>query len=333
MTPQEFEASILKGRIPTVCYLYGEEPFLVERAVRMLLERAIDHSLKDFNFNVFFGNESKGVDILDAAQTLPMFADRRAVLVKRAELLKADALEVLLPYIKNPVASTCLLLTGSKIDQRKKFFLELKKQGELVEYKRLYDNKLSGFIQSEATAQGKPIESAAAELLAVLIGNNLQELSSQIEKLAVYAGTRQRISVEDVRTMASSSKAFTAFELAKYLGLRDVSNSIRSLDALFLNGEEAPMLIGALTRHFRQLWRIRELLDLKKPQADIGRELNIHSFFLGEIVVQAKNFTRSELKRIFDEFYRCDIESKSGGQPYMLLHGLAMGICGKGFPG
>lgn len=331
MTPQEFEASILKGRIPTVCYLYGEEPFLVERAVRMLLERAIDHSLKDFNFNVFFGNESKGVDILDAAQTLPMFADRRAVLVKRAELLKADALEVLLPYIKNPVASTCLLLTGSKIDQRKKFFLELKKQGELVEYKRLYDNKLSGFIQSEATAQGKPIESAAAELLAVLIGNNLQELSSQIEKLAVYAGTRQRISVEDVRTMASSSKAFTAFELAKYLGLRDVSNSIRSLDALFLNGEEAPMLIGALTRHFRQLWRVRELLDLKKTQADIGRELNIHSFFLGDIVLQAKNFTRSELKRIFDEFYRCDIESKSGGQPYTLLHGLAMGICGRGF--
>lgn len=327
MTPQEFETSILKGHVPRICYLYGEEPFLVERGVRMLLERAIDQSLKDFNFNVFYGNESKGVDILDAAQTLPMFAERRAVLVKRAELLKADALEILLPYIKNPVNSTCLLLTGSKIDQRKKFFLELKKHGELVEYKRLYDNKLTGFIQSEASAQGKPIESAAAELLALLIGNNLQELSSQIEKLSVYAGTKARISVDDVRTMASSSKAFTAFELAKYLGLRDVSNSLRSLDALFLNGEEAPMLIGALTRHFRQLWRVRELLDLKKPQADIGRELNIHSFFLGDIVLQARNFSRAQLKQIFDEFYRCDIESKSGGQPYTLLHGLTIGIC------
>jgi DNA polymerase III subunit delta len=170
MTPQEFESSILKGHIPSVCYLYGEEPFLVERSVRILLERAIDSSLKDFNFNVFFGNESKGVDIVDVAQTLPMFAERRAVLVKRAELLKADALENLLPYIKNPNKSTCLVLTGSKIDQRKKFFLELKKHGELVEYKRLYDNKLAGFIQSEANANGKPIESAAAELLALLIG-------------------------------------------------------------------------------------------------------------------------------------------------------------------
>jgi len=327
MTPQEFEKSISKGAIPQVCYLYGEEPFLVERAARMLLDKAIDPSLKDFNLNVYFGNESKGVDIVDSAQTLPMFAERRAVLVKRAEQLKAESLEVLLPYIQNPASSTCLLLTGTRIDQRKKFFLELKKHGALVEYKRLYDNKLTGFIQSESLKSGKPIDSAAAEMLAALIGNNLQELSSQIEKLLVYAGKRAGISVDDVRAMASSSKAFSAFELAKYLGLRDLPNSIKSLDALFLNGEETPMMLGALTQHFRKLWRIRELLDGKKPHADIGRELNIHSFFLGEVVQQARNFTRRELKRIFDEFYRCDVESKSGGQPYSLMHGLIMGIC------
>ncbi len=327
MTPQEFEISLKKGTVPTICFLYGEEQFLVERAVNMLLDRAVDPTLKDFNFNLFYGNESKGVDIVDAAQTLPMFAERRAVLVKRAEQLKAEALEMMLPYILNPSPGTCLLLTGTKIDQRKKFFLEFKKHGVLVEYKRFYDNKLSGFIQSESVAQGKPIETAAAELLSALIGNNLQELSSQIQKLVVYVGTKSRITVDDVRTMASSSKAFTAFELAKFLGLRDVQNSIRSLDALFLNGEEAPMMIGALTRHFRQLWRVRELLDKKMQPADISRELSINSFFLGEIVAQARNFPRRELKRIFDEFYRCDVASKTGGQPYTLLHGLTMGIC------
>lgn len=327
MTPQEFETSVKKGLVPPVCFLYGEEQFLVERAVHMLLERAIDPALKDFNFNVFFGNESKGVDIIDSAQTLPMFSERRAVLVKRAEQLKADALEFMLPYILNPSPGTCLLLTGTKIDQRKKFFLEFKKHGILVEYKRYFDNKLPGFIQSEAVAQGKPIEAAAAELLSALIGNNLSELSSQIEKLIVYAGSKQRITVDDVRTMASSSKAFSAFELAKFLGMRDLANALRCLDALFLNGEEAPMMIGALTRHFRQLWRVRELLDNKVSSADIGRELSINTFFIGEIVTQARNFPRRELLKIFDEFYRCDMASKTGGQPYTLLHGMTMGIC------
>ncbi|KAA0895243.1 DNA polymerase III subunit delta [Oryzomonas rubra] len=328
MTAQEFETAVNKGTIPPLSYLYGEETFLIERAVHQLLERAIDPSLKDFNLNIFYGNETKGVEILDAAQTLPMFAERRAVLVKRADALKADVLESLLPYVRNPAATTCLVFTGAKIDQRKKFFQELKKQGCLVEYKRLYDNKLSGFIQSEAVVQGKTIDPAAAGLLSLLIGNNLQELASQIEKLAVYCGTRSRITVEDVRVIASSSKAFTAFELARFLGMRDLQNALKSLGALFRNGEDAPMMIGALTRHFRQLWRIRELLDRRVSQADIGRELNIHTFFLGEVVQQAKNFSRNDLERLFEELYRCDVASKTGGgQPATLMHGLVVGIC------
>jgi len=332
MTAQEFETAVTRGTLPLVSYLYGDEAFLVERGARQLLERAIDPSLKDFNYNVFYGNEVKGVEILDAAQTLPMFAERRAVLVKRADALKADVLENLLPYVRNPAATTCLVFTGAKIDQRKKFFQELKKQGCLVEYKRLYDNKLGGFIQGEATAQGKAIDPAAGGLLSILIGNNLQELSSQVEKLAVYCGDRPRITVDDVRTIASSSKAFTAFELARFLGMRDLQNALRSLGALFRDGEDAPLMIGALTRHFRQLWRIRELLDRKVPQADIGRELNIHTFFLGEMVQQARNFPRGELAGLFEELYRCDVASKTGGgQPYTLMHGLVAGICTASF--
>jgi len=329
MTAQEFEAGLKKGVIPAVCFLYGEESFLVDRATRMLLERAIDPSLKDFNYNVFYGNESKGIDISDTAQTLPMFAERRAVLVKRAESLSAAACEALLPYIQNPAASTCLIFTGTKVDQRKKFFSELKKRGDLVEFKRLYDNKLSSFIQGESSIHGKPIEAPAADLLSFLIGNNLQELSSQIEKLVVFAGDRPRITLDDVRTVASSSKAFTVFELARYLCARDLPNTLKSLDTLFRNGEETPMMIGALSRHFRQIWRVRELLDRKAAKADIGREVGINPYFLDDMITQARNFKRGELRGIFSELYRCDLASKTGGgQPYTLMHGLVVGICG-----
>lgn len=328
MTPLEFDKAIARGTIPAVCFLYGEETFLVERAVRMLLDKAIDPSLKDFNYNVFYGNESKGIDIIDAAQTLPMFAERRAVLVKRAEGLSAAAGEALLPYIQNPAHGTCLIFCGTKIDQRKKFFLELKKHGELVEFKRLYDNKLSPFIQSEAVAQGKPIEPAAAELLAFLIGNNLQELSSQIQKLVTFAGTQPKISLEDVRTVASSSKAFTVFELAKFLCMKDLSHALKSMETLFRNGEEVPMMIGALSRHFRQLWRVRELLDAKAAKPEISKGAGINPYFIDEMINQARNFDRTALKRIFSELYRCDVASKTGGgQPYTLMHGLVVDIC------
>ena len=330
MTAQELESAIRKGTIPPICYLHGEESFLIDRATKLLLDKAIDPSLKDFNYNVFFGNESKGVDIVDAALTLPMFAERRAVLVKRAELLKVESMEALLGYIGKPAATTCLIFNGLKIDQRKKFYLELKKQGALVEFKRLYDNKLSSFILGEAAILGKPIDPAAADLLSMLIGNNLQELSSQLEKLAVYAGTRPKITLDDVRAVATTSKSFTVFELARYLGTKDLQQALKSLDTLFRNGEEVPMMLGALSRHFRQLWRVRELQERKLPQADISRETGINAYFLGEYQLQSRKFEKDELRKVFDELYFCDVASKTGGQPYTLMHALVVTICGIG---
>ncbi len=327
MTLQELETNIRKGTVPALCYLYGEESFLVDRLTKKLLDAAIDSSLKDFNLNVFFGNEVKGVEVADAALTLPMFADRRAVLVKRADLMKADALDALMTYIKNPAASTCLIFNGVKIDQRKKFFQELKKQNALIEFKKMYDNKLSAFIVAEATAQGKKIESSAADLLSFLIGNNLQELSSQIEKLVVYVGNKPGITLDDVRVLASSSKTFTVFELAGFLGLKDLSRSLKSLDTLIRNGDDVPMMIGALSRHFRQLWRILELVEKRMGQADISREVGINPYFIGDYLKQAQKFTKSGLDKIFKDLYYCDLLSKTGGNSYTLMHGLIMSIC------
>jgi DNA polymerase-3 subunit delta len=223
--------------------------------------------------------------------------------------------------------TTCVIFTGSKIDQRKKFFTELKKKAAMVEYKRLYDNKLNSFIMSEAASQGKSIESAAADLLAFLIGNNLQELSSQVEKLIIYSGSRSRIQMDDVKVIASDSKAFSVFELARFMGTKDLQNALKSLNTLFRNGEEVPMMVGALSRHFRQLWRVRELLDNRAPQAEISKEAGIAPYFVGEMITQARNFDRQQLSSVFEKLCQCDIASKTGGHPYTLMHGLVTGIC------
>lgn len=327
MTSLEFETSLRKGVVPSLCVLYGEESFLLERSLNALLDRAFDPSLKDFNFNLFYGNETKGVDIIDAALTLPMFSDRRVVLVKRADGFSAAATEAILPYLANPAESTCLIFVANKLDQRKKFFIELKKRGTLVEHKRLYDNKVGGFIQSESLRHGKPIDAAAGDLLFFCIGNNLQELSSQLEKLAIYVGQRQRITLEDVTAIASSSKAFSVFELARFLGMKELKNALTSLITLFRNGDDVPMMIGALSQHFRKIWRVRELLDQKKSQNDIAKEAGIAPYFVSEMIAQAKQFSISELRSLFNELRQCDISSKSGGHSYTLMHGLVVQIC------
>lgn len=329
MTDQELEKQIRTGIFLPVYFFYGEEPFLLERAGRRVMEQVVDQSMKDFNLNIYYGADCKGTEILDTCQTLPMFSERRVVVVRQADKLPAATQEGLLPYLANPCPETCLLFLAAKPDLRRKFYAELKKQPGSLEFKKLYDNKLGPFIAAEAQAQGKKIDGAGAEMLAFMVGNNLQELVSQIEKATLYVGSRPVIGVEDVKAIVSQSKAFTAFELARFMGEKNLPKALSTLQSMLQNGEEAVMILGALASHFRRIWRIRELLDQKITPADIGKQLKIHQFFLGEQVAQAKKYAVSELEALFDRLYRGDVGIKTGASSATVLQGLVYDACSR----
>jgi DNA polymerase-3 subunit delta len=327
MTEQDLDKQIKTGSLLPVYFLYGDEPFLVDRAARRIMEQAIDPAMKDFNLNVYYGAECKGTEILDTAQTLPMFSDRRLVVVRQTDKLPVATQEGLLPYLANPCPETCLLFLAAKPDLRRKFFAELKKQQGTLEFKKLYDNKLVPFISAEAQTQGKKIDGAGAEMLAFLVGNNLQELVSQIEKAALYVGTRPVIGVDDVKAIVSQSKEYSAFELARFMGEKNLPKALATLQSMLQNGEEAIMILGALASHFRRIWRIRELLDQKITPVDISKQLKIHQFFLNEQISQARKYSVTELEVLFERLYQGDVGIKTGASSATVLQGVVYDSC------
>jgi len=114
MKYQEFVNAIERGQIRPLYYLYGDEPYLMDKCVQQLLERLVSADLRDFNLNVYYGTETKGDEIAETAATLPMFASWRVVVVKKADALSAASLEVLLSYIQRPSSSTCPPFAGRK---------------------------------------------------------------------------------------------------------------------------------------------------------------------------------------------------------------------------
>ncbi|NMC72781.1 MAG: DNA polymerase III subunit delta [Geobacteraceae bacterium] len=328
MKNQDMLDEIERGAVRPIYYLFGDEPYLMEKCVRRLQERLLTPDLRDFNLTIFYGSESRGEEIAEAAATLPMFASWRVVLVKNADALSASSLETLTGYLRNPSPSTCLVFQGSTIDQRKKFFIEMKKRGGLVEFKRLYDNQLPAFIRGEASALGKKVEGAAAEMLAYLVGNNLQELVSELEKGVLYAGNRDVITVDDIRAVVSHTRVNTVFELTDALGEKKLDRALRNLDTL-LRGGEAPLLVLAMmARHYRQVWKVRELREKKMPAQEIGKAAGIPPYFLQGIIRQSDNYSVPELRRVFRKMSDADTILKTGrGKPGVYLESLVLDIC------
>ena len=329
MKPEELRRALAEGAVSPVYYFYGDETYLIEREVKRFIAALVPADVADFNLDILYGGDRRGEEIAAAAQTLPMFAERRLVVVKRSEGLSEADHEALTEYLRNPSPSTCLLLVGKKPDLRRKFFVELKKTGELVEFKPPYENQLPAFITAEATQAGTRITAEASELLVLLSGTNLQELASQIEKLAGYVGTGNTITLEAVREIASDTRADTVFDLAAALGERNPGAALRKLQTVLRDGQAPLFVLAMLTRHFRQLWQLRELMTRKIPRSELGRALGLRSdYFLPGLMKQAGNFTLSEYRKTFTRLYETDLALKSSRlKPAFLLEQLFMDIC------
>jgi DNA polymerase III subunit delta len=221
MTPVELKKALRERRFPALLFLYGEERFFLERTIETLQKIAIPENCRDFNLQVFFGKEARAAEILDSARTFPVFNEHRLILVRDAHLVPAAELELLIPYLKDPAPETILLFTSDKIDSRRKFFQQFKKHGQLVEFKKYYENQIPQFVKEYSREAGVAFSEEGLGAFCRRVGSNLQEIVGELDKLFNYLGERKLADVADVKSIVSDIRIDSIFELTDALGLQD----------------------------------------------------------------------------------------------------------------
>lgn len=327
MTAQELDRAIAENRYPQLLYLYGEETFLLERAVQRLRDAAVPRDSWDFNLTVVNGRELLAARLLEILQTFPLFAAHRLVLVKDAQLIPAAQLEGLQEYLKHPVAESLLVFTGDKIDGRKKFFQDFKKYGELVEFKKYYDNQIPAFVREQAKGAGRNFTEDAMALFCRRVNSNLQEINGELVKLFAYLGERRLVDVADVAAVVSDTRAGSVFELTNAVGKRQAAEALRLLARLLEDGVAPLVILAMLVRHFRQLWKAKELVQRREANKEIARLVGMNPYFLEGLLAQTNSFSSAELGRAFELFLQTDLALKSSGaHPSALLEQLLLDL-------
>jgi DNA polymerase-3 subunit delta len=325
MTPAELTKRIRNQNVPSILLLYGPEPYLLNRSLQQILDALVPEEARDFNLQTFHALEASPEAIIDNARTFPVFAQRRAVVVRDVDKFKAADFDAFLSYVNEPVPETCLILVAEKIDRRKKFFQSIQKNGELVEFKQLYDNQIPAFVKEQVVAAGFRMTEAAMAEFSRRSGTNLQEIVGELEKLLQYVGDSQVVDVDDVKAIVSNTRVDSVFDMTNALGQRKAGDAVTLLRRLFDDSIAPLMILSMLARHFRQLWMCRELLDNGTGRADISRRIGVNPYFVDGIMAQCRLFDRPQYKSAFERFLATDLALKSGGgQPEALLEGLLL---------
>jgi len=80
---------IQRGRVSPVYLLHGEEAYLIEDALDEMIEALVPKNVRDFNLDIFSNPEVSVAEVLSIADTYPVMAERRIVVVKDPAFLGA----------------------------------------------------------------------------------------------------------------------------------------------------------------------------------------------------------------------------------------------------
>ncbi|MBU3807861.1 MAG: DNA polymerase III subunit delta [Candidatus Phocaeicola faecipullorum] len=222
MTYEDIAKNIKNGKFAPVYLLMGEEDYYIDRISDYIVEKALDENEKEFNLTIMYGLDTDVASIVNNAKRYPMMSEHQVVVVKEAQNIRAwDDLSF---YLQKPLESTILVICykHGTMDKRKKIVAEIEKKGVVFESKKLKENMLPAFITTYLKRRKMEIEDKAAEMMADFVGNDLNRMAGELDKLIItMPAGKNRITPEEIERNIGISKDYNNFELKNALIARD----------------------------------------------------------------------------------------------------------------
>ena len=340
----------------SVLLVCGEDDFNVKKRAREVFQQwsaelgGMDHESIDAQV----GNGGEALKALaklrEALNTLPFFGGGKVVWFQNCSFLGDDrtagsqavteTLAELAAELKVfPWGSVRLLVSAGKVDKRKTFYKTLEKLGAVESFAALSldDKDWAGKAEDHALRQLQSLQKKIGdEALAELVNNvgpNLRQLTTEVEKLALYVGTRPQINVDDVAAIVTRNKQARAFALGDALGDRDLPRLLRCLDEEMweMKFDKAKSEIGllyGLISKVRALIFLKEMLREKwiQPEGDYNRfkaqleriprdklpedkrfnPLALNPFVLFKALPHSRHYSTEELVRAMELLLLCN---------------------------
>jgi DNA polymerase-3 subunit delta len=166
-------------------WLEGEEEYAIDQVIDYAEHNILQEAEASFNLHVFYGRDTEWATILNSCMRYPMFSEKQVIILKEAQSMKD--IEKLEPYLNKTLNSSLLFIAykGKKVDKRTRFAKTLKDKGVMLTTRKLYENELPEWTNALVKLKGYNISNKALYLLIEHIGNDLNRISNEIDKVII----------------------------------------------------------------------------------------------------------------------------------------------------
>lgn len=296
-----------------VYLLTGSDRPKIARAVSRLRERIGADATEHLN-----ARETTGADAVAACNALGLFVgEGRLVIVDEAERWKAADVKEVAEYLGAPAPATVLALVASEIKTDSALAKAVAKAGQVLSYD-VAKRKLPEWVAEQFGRLGGKADADACRALVDIVGDDLDELATEVDKLTTWAGGEQ-ITLRQVELQAAGRAETSIFSLTDAWGRRDVGAVLRAAEEIMERSArprsgELMRIVGSLVNHVGRVRRCQKLAEEGVRPKDAASRLKMHPFVAEKAFAQAANFSAEELGDALVRLAELDAAAKGGSR-------------------
>jgi DNA polymerase III subunit delta len=301
------------GELKPVYLLAGSDRPKIARALERLRARIGEEGVQ-----LLSAAEASGADAVAHCNSMGLLAaGRRLVVVHDVERWKAPDVKAVTAYLGDPAPDTVLALAASGIKREAPLAKTCAAVGELLVFD-VVKRRLPQWVAQQFARVGATADEEACRALIEIVGDDLDALAGEVDKLAVWAGG-EPITAADVQSLAPPLAETPGYALSDAWGRRDLPATLEACESIFERAggsrrDELPRIAGMLTAHVGRVRDCQIAAALGERPRDVAARLKKAPFYVEKLFAQAGNFTADELRDAVVHLAALDLALKGGSK-------------------
>lgn len=252
-------------------------------------------------------------EILIDADSLTLFSRPRLIVLKRLFYARASLIDKVYEYLKETKGLNLILWEDKLSDKRTRLFKLLKKKGVVEEFKKPNLPQLKTWLSKHLKNQ-IDFEPSCVDTLILKIGNNQSQLALTVDNLVtlVKGDDRRKLKVEDIDKFVAKTAEESIWEFVDAIGECHKPHALDIMERLLRERSDFVIIIAMIARQFRIITMVKSLLNTGKNYAEIASTLRLHPFVVRKAVEHSKNFSITQLRKLYQKLVRTDQVVKQG---------------------
>lgn len=307
---KDLQADIKKKEFQRVYLLYGEEEYL-KKQYKDRLWQTLNPDHDTMNAAVYAGRDTDPARVIDLAETMPFFAERRIIFLEDTGFFK-NKCEGLPEYMAELPEYLCMVFVEKEVDKRSRMYKAVSKNGRAVEFKKQTEQTLARWVLGILKKEKKKITQQDMELFLSRTGTDMSRIATELEKLICYCADEDVVSRDAILEITSELLENKIFEMIRAITEK---NQKKALDMYYglLALKEPPMrILFLIARQYNILLQVRELTAQGMGTNEIASKAGLQGFVVRNALPIARRYSLAGLRGAVEELVRTETDVKSG---------------------